>query len=124
MNNFDPKKPSEGLGDTIAKITHALGIDVVADKVANLLGEEDCGCDRRREALNKLVPYSEAETEYIFTKPRVYDILKNITRSLNGKIFTYQQGEKVLIDPNHPLYAGMEVYLLGGYLKRETTTTE
>ena len=63
MENFDPNKPAEGLGDTIAKLTHALGLDVVADKVANLLGEEDCGCERRREALNEMFPYNNNQKQ-------------------------------------------------------------
>jgi hypothetical protein len=50
---------SKGLGDTIAKITHATGLDIVADKIAKLFGKEDCGCDRRRKKLNKLVPYNK-----------------------------------------------------------------
>lgn len=48
---------SEGLGDTIAKITHALKLDLFAMKVAKLFGKEDCGCDRRRKKLNKIIPY-------------------------------------------------------------------
>jgi hypothetical protein len=52
-------KKTEGLGDTIAKITHATGLDILADKIAKLFGKEDCGCDRRRKKLNKLVPYNK-----------------------------------------------------------------
>lgn len=58
---FDPKKPAEGLGDTIAKITNALGIDKVAVKVARLAGEEDCGCEERRKKLNDIFPYNKDE---------------------------------------------------------------
>jgi len=58
---FDPKKPSEGLGDTIAKVTNALGIDKVAEKVAHLAGKKDCGCNRRREKLNEIFPYNKEE---------------------------------------------------------------
>ena len=50
---------SQGLGDTIAKITHFFGIDVLAKKIAKLFGKEDCGCNRRREKLNKIVPYNK-----------------------------------------------------------------
>lgn len=40
-----PKKPSEGLGDTIAKVTTAIGI-------------KPCkGCKKRQAKLNKLFPY-------------------------------------------------------------------
>jgi ABC-type thiamine transport system ATPase subunit len=46
---------SKGLGDTIAKITEATGID----KVAKFVLGEDCGCDERKEKLNKLFPYAK-----------------------------------------------------------------
>jgi len=52
-------KKAKGLGDTIAKITNLFGIDILADKIAKLFGKEDCGCDRRRKKLNKLVPYNK-----------------------------------------------------------------
>lgn len=40
-----PQQPSRGLGDTIAKVTAALGIRPCAP------------CKKRQEALNKVVPY-------------------------------------------------------------------
>lgn len=52
-------KKAKGLGDTIAQITNLFGIDILADKIAKLFGKEDCGCDRRRRKLNKLVPYDK-----------------------------------------------------------------
>jgi hypothetical protein len=54
---------SKGLGDTIAKITHATGLDVVAEKIAHAMGQEDCGCKRRQEILNDLVPYNKDKTQ-------------------------------------------------------------
>jgi len=59
MEGFDPKKKSKGLGDTVAKITKFLYIDILADKIAKLFGYKDCGCDRRRKKLNKLVSYKK-----------------------------------------------------------------
>ena len=47
---------SKGLGDTIEKITKATGIKKVVEKVT---GEKDCGCKKRREALNKRFPYNK-----------------------------------------------------------------
>ena len=47
------KKQSKGLGDTIAKITEATGID----KLVKFVAGEDCGCKERKEKLNKLFPY-------------------------------------------------------------------
>lgn len=57
MKEFDPKRKSEGLGDTVAKVTNALGIDKLADKIAKMAGKEDCGCNNRRKKLNELVSY-------------------------------------------------------------------
>ena len=47
------KEVSEGLGDTLEKVFKATGID----KVAKWLAGEDCGCDKRKEKLNKMFPY-------------------------------------------------------------------
>ena len=48
---------SKGLGDTIAKFTHATGIDkIFADKET---GQPCGGCQKRREALNKMFPYGK-----------------------------------------------------------------
>lgn len=63
MKNFDRNKESEGLGDFIAKLTHDLGIMKVADKVAESLGIEDCGCERRKDALNELFPFNKNKEE-------------------------------------------------------------
>lgn len=52
---------STGLGDTLAKFTHLTGIDKVAKQLAAILGKEDCGCDERRNLLNRLVPYSTSK---------------------------------------------------------------
>lgn len=52
---------SQGLGDTIAKVTHVLKLDVAADKIAKAMGKEDCGCNKRREKLNELFPYQKPE---------------------------------------------------------------
>jgi len=47
---------SKGLGDTIEKFTKATGIKAVVDKVTEITGT-DCGCSKRKEVLNKAVPY-------------------------------------------------------------------
>ena len=49
------QQPSEGLGDVIEKITEATGIKTVVEKIFDLTGK-DCGCDKRKETLNKLFP--------------------------------------------------------------------
>lgn len=47
---------SKGLGDTIERVTRATGIRRVADTVSKATGK-DCGCDERRDSLNRKFPY-------------------------------------------------------------------
>jgi hypothetical protein len=49
---------SKGLGDTVAKITKATGIKKVVDTISEATGK-DCGCGKRKEALNKAFPYKK-----------------------------------------------------------------
>lgn len=49
---------SRGLGDTVEKITTATGIKRVADTVSKATGK-DCGCNKRKNALNRLFPYQK-----------------------------------------------------------------
>jgi hypothetical protein len=61
------KQKSKGLGDTVEKVFKTTGVD----KVAKWVLGEDCGCDERKEFLNKLFPYvkpeciTEEEFEYL-----------------------------------------------------------
>lgn len=48
---------SKGLGDTIEKITKATGIKKVVEKISKVTGK-DCGCDQRKDNLNRLFPYN------------------------------------------------------------------
>ena len=52
----DLTEESKGLGDTIHKITTATGIKSVVDKISEKTGKP-CGCNKRRQALNKMFPY-------------------------------------------------------------------
>ncbi len=47
---------SRGVGDTVAKFTKATGIKYVVDKI-NEATNSDCGCDERRDTLNRVFPY-------------------------------------------------------------------
>lgn len=53
----DHKKKPRGLGDTIAAITRATGLDVLAKRTAKLLGYSDCGCGKRQAWMNGLWPH-------------------------------------------------------------------
>ena len=44
---------SKGLGDTIEKVTVAIGIKPVVKRIFG----KDCGCEERKEKLNKMIPY-------------------------------------------------------------------
>ena len=45
---------SKGLGDTVEKITKATGIKSLFEKIKG-----DCGCEKRKENLNKKFPYND-----------------------------------------------------------------
>jgi len=62
FNEEQSKKP-DGLGDVVAKITKATGID----KLVKFIAGEDCGCDERQKLLNK---------EFHFSKPNCLDELE------------------------------------------------
>ena len=57
---------SKGLGDTIAKITKATGIE----KIVKLIAGDDCGCDERKGILNKKFKFKSvncvSEEDYIY----------------------------------------------------------
>ena len=57
-SNMQQQQKSKGLGDTIEKITTATGIKKVVDTVAKATGK-DCGCNKRRDALNRAFPYQD-----------------------------------------------------------------
>ena len=48
---------SKGLGDSIEKITRLTGIKSLAQMGARAIGKKDCGCNKRKETLNKVFPY-------------------------------------------------------------------
>jgi hypothetical protein len=48
---------ARGLGDTIAWVMAILRLDRLAHATARLLGRESCGCERRRQWLNRQFPY-------------------------------------------------------------------
>jgi hypothetical protein len=69
VKNHESK--SEGVGDTVAKITKATGIE----KAVKFLAGEDCGCDERKKTLNHIFPYQKplcfTEDEYNYLSERI-----------------------------------------------------
>jgi hypothetical protein len=105
MEGFDPKQDSQGLGDTIAKVTAFFGIDKVADAVAKLAGAEGCGCNERRQMLNELFPYD--------SKTRKFKVLKQF----NWQNIVYFEGQEVEVDKNHPLFNGVIILAKDGVIE-------
>ena len=92
-------KSSEGLGDTVEKITTATGIK----KAVKWLAGEDCGCDQRKEKLNKMFRYKKPEClneqEFELIKMAV-DTKKNAFTSQEQEQFKqiYERVFKVKVD--------------------------
>jgi len=118
MGSRKPKGKSKGFGDTIAKITHATGLNKVAEAVAKAAGHEDCGCGRRQDKLNELFPYKVEEKP----QPKApiapldelegnYEVLEPIRFTLaDGNPITLTVGSMLPIDKDHPLYKDVEYY--------------
>lgn len=88
MTNIkDKHKTSLGLGDTIEKITEATGIK----KVVKFLFGEDCGCNERKEILNKWKPYIEC------LKHHEYKYLKEYFDNDKGNgLANYEQQQTII----------------------------
>jgi len=93
------KKKSKGLGDTIAKVTKATGID----KAVKFIAGEDCGCDERKEKLNKLFPYNKPEC----LNENEYNFLKEFYR-IDRNTVTYKEQLQLIAISNRVLHTKLE----------------
>ena len=75
------EKASEGLGDTIAKVTEATGIK----KAVKFIAGEDCGCDERQERLNRVFKYNKPECLNEEEYEYIADWIENGNDKLNNK---------------------------------------
>ena len=48
---------SKGLGDSIEKVTRATGLKSLTEIATRAVGFRDCGCNKRRDNLNRIFPY-------------------------------------------------------------------
>jgi len=75
---------SEGVGDTVEKITEATGIK----KAVKFIAGEDCGCDERKSKLNYLFPYNKpncfTESEFDFLS-EIFENNNWALRSVNAQ---------------------------------------
>jgi len=58
MKTTETSLKSKGLGDTVAKIAKSVGADRVAKAYEKTTGK-DCGCNKRRDTLNRVFPYKK-----------------------------------------------------------------
>ncbi len=79
----------KGLGDTIEKITTATGIK----KVVKFLAGEDCGCDQRKEVLNKKFRYKNPEC----LLEDEYDFISEIIESGVGRLDAEQVEQMIKV---------------------------
>ena len=91
---------SKGLGDTIAKVTKATGIE----KVVKFIAGEDCGCEERRIKLNKLFPYNKPEC----LQEQEYTFLKEFFK-LNKTSLTEQEQVQLIQISNRVLHTKREI---------------
>ena len=49
----------QGLGDSIERFTKVTGIKSLVQMGAKTIGKKDCGCNKRKETLNKVFPYKK-----------------------------------------------------------------
>lgn len=49
----------QGLGDTINIVTKVTGIEKIVTETTKVIGIDDCGCNKRREQLNKKFPFKK-----------------------------------------------------------------
>jgi len=128
MEEFHPKEPSKGLGDTIAKFTHATGLDKLAESLAEAVGAEDCGCKGRQKYLNEIFPYtkegSPEEPPHVNTEPLDeaigdYLVLQEINVTLpDVGAFTFSKGTELPITKEHPLYNDVPFYYEKNIIKK------
>ncbi len=49
---------SKGLGDSVEKITKSTGLKSLMQMAMDMVIKKDCGCNDRKEWLNKKFPYN------------------------------------------------------------------
>lgn len=90
-------QPSQGIGDDIEKVLESPAIKPITDTIKKLVwGEnsEDCKCDQRKEALNKLFPRNKPNC---FTKEEYEDWTEaSQTIKKTGKIIPENQTKIIL----------------------------
>ena len=84
---------SKGLGDDIHKVLNSKAIKPVTEAIKSLIWskDEDCGCDKRKEVLNKIFPRKSPEclkhNEYDFLTTLYKGKTSRLSRSENVRLY-------------------------------------
>lgn len=93
---------SKGLGDSIAKITKATGIEKLVKALV-----PDCGCDRRQEWLNEKFPYRNRKTKQAVTLTQEQaQRIENLANSMKGQRVDRGQNAELFALHNEILGSG------------------
>jgi len=82
-------KQSKGFGDTIEKFTEATGIK----KLVKFVAGEDCGCEERKDKLNKVFRYEKPKC----LEENEYNILSKAIESKQDKFTVKDQSQFISI---------------------------
>lgn len=74
-------RKSKGLGDTVEKVTEATGIKAAVEWFSEATGL-DCGCDARKEKLNKIFPY---KSRVLCLEQSEHEKLKSFFNDFDGR---------------------------------------
>lgn len=100
------KKEIKGLGDLVEKITESTGIKTIVEKTTQALGIEDCGCSRRKDYLNNLVPFQTKQKpidENCFREGK-YIVKNNFILNHNKTSVSYKKGDRIFIKEDDPTF--------------------
>ncbi len=106
--NFDARPNDIGLGDVIENITSATGIKKVVEL---FIDGEDCGCDKRKEKLNKIklkFPIYRCFTEDLynqwteFRKKRIKGSWKGVKLNHQDKLFEIEVTKHLFVKSFKP----------------------
>lgn len=93
------KKKSKGLGDSVESVLEKTGVS----KIVKFIAGEDCGCNERKEKLNKLFPYNKPEC----LNENEYNFLKEFYR-IDRNTVTYKEQLQLIAISNRVLHTKLE----------------
>ena len=116
---------SVGLGDTLEKVFKATGVSTLVEKTADILGIEDCGCGRRRDALNALIPYNTTPQQPPLVEQNIADfteglyiINNNLVFTRQGTTYDYKIGDRIFITNHNPNFNDFKEYFQLGIISK------